>query len=939
MPSNTDVFLTLNTPMHTARIIRISVDQGGRFLLTASADKTAKLWDLRSGTLLRTLRPPIGAGNEGMLYAAALSPDGRVAAVGGWTSKDGLNNSIYLFDPSGGELLQSLSGWPNVIFDLQFSPDGRYLAAALGRSNGIRIWRCSDWSLHAEDKNYGADSHKLAFDAWGQRLATVCYDGHLRLYDETGKLLQKVKTTGGSHPVALTFSPDARLLAIGYDNSPRVQVLDAQTLKVLYAPDIKGASAGDQLFTDVAISADGHFLGAGGSYRLVQDGRWQRQIRVWAQAGRGKYTDYAAAETTIMDLKALPNGTFVYGGAQPDWGIIDPASGQRQLYLKAEAHDFRALDKSHFRLSANGAALGFTPLYQSPRQFQVTTRQLNSSASNDPAAQEEAFGLHLSDWNATTSPKLNGQALKFLQPYEASYCVDIAIGGQGFVLGADWILYCADAQGQLRWQQFLQAEAFCVKIDSHKKVVAAGCADGCIRYYRFRDGQPLLTIFLHPDDQRWVIWTPSGYYDAAPGAEELLGWHVNQGPDKAAEYYPLSHFRDTYHRPDVIDLMLETLDEAEALKQANQATQRQRSTLPITSQLPPSVRIHSPRDGAETDHDQILLEYQVHSPNGETITGIRIAVDGRPVSVERSIKPVGERLSAQVLIPVGASTVSVIAENRHGAGVAATVQVLRRKSEPVASTVDIRPVLYVLAIGVSAYQHADINQLAFAAKDAEDFTTCLRRQQNLLYRNVEVKLLTESAAHKDNILDGLDWLVKQTQSRDVAMLYFAGHGIQDNQGNFYYLPVNADPGALRRSALSQGDVQATIRSVAGKIAVFMDACHSGSLMHPLTARSLPPDIAAVVNELCAAENGAVVFSSATTREYALEDARWQNGAFTKALVEGLSGKALANEQGKITVKSLDVYVSERVKELTSGKQHPATVYPPNVPDFPVAVRG
>jgi len=288
---------------------------------------------------------------------------------------------------------------------------------------------------------------------------------------------------------------------------------------------------------------------------------------------------------------------------------------------------------------------------------------------------------------------------------------------------------------------------------------------------------------------------------------------------------------------------------------------------------------------------------------------------------------------------VGASTVSVIAENRHGAGVAATVQVLRRKVEPVASTVDIRPKLYVLAIGVSAYQHAGINQLAFAAKDAEDFTTCLRRQQNLLYRNVEVKLLTEAEAHKDNILDGLDWLVKQTQSRDVAMLYFAGHGIQDNQGNFYYLPVNADPGALRRSALSQGDVQATIRSVAGKIAVFMDACHSGSLMHPLTARSLPPDIAAVVNELCAAENGAVVFSSATTREYALEDARWQNGAFTKALVEGLSGKAQANEQGKITVKSLDVYVSERVKELTSGKQHPATVYPPNVPDFPVAVRG
>ncbi|AEE51057.1 caspase family protein [Haliscomenobacter hydrossis] len=936
MPSNTDVFLTLNTPMHTAKIGRISVDQGGRYLLTASNDKTAKLWDLGSGNLLRTLRPPIRAGDEGMLYAAALSPDGRVAAVGGWSK----NNDIYLFDVSSGELFLCLSDLPNVILDLQFSPDGHYLAVVLWGSNGIKIWRCSDWTLHVEDKNYGGDAYKLAFDAWGQRLATVCYDGHLRLYDATGKLLKKVKTTGGSKPNALAFSPDARLLAIGYNDSPKVQVLDAQTLQVLYAPDISGATSIDQRLMSVTFSANGHSLAAGGFYRLFQNGRWQQQIRVWTQAGRGNYTDYAAAATTIMDLHALPSGTFVFSGYQPEWGIIDPAAGQRQFQLMAEAYDFRyGPDKSHFRLGANGAALGFTPLNQSPRQFQIPTRKMHLGASHDPVAQADAFGLQLRDWYDMPQPQLNGQTLKFLKQYEKSQSVDIASGGQGFVLGADWTLYCADAQGQLRWQQPLQAAAWCVKIDAYKQVVAAACGDGCIRYYRFRDGQPLLTIFLHPDDQRWVLWTPSGYYDASPGAEEFLGWHVNQGPDKAAEYYPLSRFRDTYHRPDVIDLILETLDEAEALKQANQATQRQRSTLPITSQLPPSVRIHSPRDGAETDREQILLEYNVHSPNGEAITGIRIAVDGRPVSVERSIKPVGERLTSQVPIPAGASTVSVIAENRHGAGVAATVQVLRRKVEPIASTVDIRPKLYVLAIGVSAYQHAGVNQLAFAAKDAEDFTACLRRQQNLLYRSVEVKLLTEAAADKDNILDGLDWLVQQTDSRDVAMLYFAGHGIQDNQGNFYYLPVNADPGALRRSALSQGDVQATIRSVAGKIAVFMDACHSGSLMHPLTARSLPPDIAAVVNELCAAENGAVVFSSATSREYALEDARWQNGAFTKALVEGLSGKAQTNEQGKITVKSLDVYVSERVKELTSGKQHPATVYPPNVPDFPVALRG
>ncbi|MBK9488034.1 MAG: hypothetical protein IPO07_03975 [Haliscomenobacter sp.] len=86
MPSNTDVFLTLNTPMHTAKIGRISVDQGGRYLLTASNDKTAKLWDLRSGTLLRTLRPPIGAGNEGCCTLPHFRQM-QVAAVGAGLAK------------------------------------------------------------------------------------------------------------------------------------------------------------------------------------------------------------------------------------------------------------------------------------------------------------------------------------------------------------------------------------------------------------------------------------------------------------------------------------------------------------------------------------------------------------------------------------------------------------------------------------------------------------------------------------------------------------------------------------------------------------------------------------------------------------------------------------------------------------------------------------
>ena len=153
---------------------------------------------------------------------------------------------------------------------------------------------------------------------------------------------------------------------------------------------------------------------------------------------------------------------------------------------------------------------------------------------------------------------------------------------------------------------------------------------------------------------------------------------------------------------------------------------------------------------------------------------------------------------------------------------------------------------------------------------------------------------------------------------------------------FYFLPVDADLEKLKRTAISQSDITSTVATLAGKVLVFMDACHSGNLMGKLKRRGVVV-VSSVINELASAENGAVVFSSATGRQYALENMEWGNGAFTKGVVEGIRGKADYKSTGRITVNMLDLYVSERVKELTKGQQTPTTVKPPNVPDFPVAL--
>ena len=72
------------------------------------------------------------------------------------------------------------------------------------------------------------------------------------------------------------------------------------------------------------------------------------------------------------------------------------------------------------------------------------------------------------------------------------------------------------------------------------------------------------------------------------------------------------------------------------------------------------------------------------------------------------------------------------------------------------------------------------------------------------------------------------------------------------------------------------------------------------------------------------ESGAIVFCSSSGKQYSFESREWNNGAFTKALIEGLSGKTDYHNTGRNTINILDLYISERVKKHTGGVQIPVT---------------
>jgi uncharacterized caspase-like protein len=93
-----------------------------------------------------------------------------------------------------------------------------------------------------------------------------------------------------------------------------------------------------------------------------------------------------------------------------------------------------------------------------------------------------------------------------------------------------------------------------------------------------------------------------------------------------------------------------------------------------------------------------------------------------------------------------------------------------------------------------------------------------------------------------------------------------------------------------------------------------------------------------LRELINSESGVIVMTASTGNESSQERNEWGHGAFTKALIEGLEGKADYDRDNKVDIKEIDLFITKRVKELTQGGQHPTTEIPRTMPNFPLVYK-
>src|SRR3569833_3351283 len=128
----------------------------------------------------------------------------------------------------------------------------------------------------------------------------------------------------------------------------------------------------------------------------------------------------------------------------------------------------------------------------------------------------------------------------------------------------------------------------------------------------------------------------------------------------------------------------------------------------------------------------------------------------------------------------------------------------------------------------------------------------MTRQMGLLYSDVVAKVITDRAATRQAVLEGLSWIERQTTQYDVAMVYLSGHGVNDNKGNYYFASVDIDTSDLRATAVRFSDIADAIQSLADKTNNNNKNSHTKNTQNNARLKAL--DIGGVVNELASAEN-------------------------------------------------------------------------------------
>jgi hypothetical protein len=283
----------------------------GSFVFVAAGEPgvfgEVRVFKAADGTLIRTLQ-----GHRDAIYAAEVSPDGKLLATGSYDQK------VKIWNVENGEEIRTLHGHNDAVYDVAFHPSGQILATASG-DRTVKLWNVATGERLDTLSQPEKEQYSVAFSPNGKRIVAGGVDKRIRVWDITagGKegsnpmVFSRFAHEGGI--LRLAFSPDGKLL-VSTAEDRRIKLWETQSFTQLNV--LEAQSDWPQA---IAISPDsgrlliGRLDGSLGSYSIANAGAGLIAATPLSGDPLPPLTSESAPMQTLGETE--PNDTFAQ--AQP----------------------------------------------------------------------------------------------------------------------------------------------------------------------------------------------------------------------------------------------------------------------------------------------------------------------------------------------------------------------------------------------------------------------------------------------------------------------------------------------------------------------------------------------------------------------------------------------------------------------------------------------
>ncbi len=416
-----------------------------------------------------------------------------------------------------------------------------------------------------------------------------------------------------------------------------------------------------------------------------------------------------------------------------------------------------------------------------------------------------------------------------------------------------------------------------------------------LRLWSSVDFRPIAELVPMSAERHWAIKTWQGYFNASKLTLEIL----KKNNERLTVNRDVDLVRDLY-RPNYVRLLLRGVP-PEVVEQTPEDYEPPQVKLRLVSVSKGAATIAADATATGTDVDIASMNVQ------------RVGRELEDATRESLNNAMRFAAGVSVAFPPGKNTMTLAATVTDTLGVKSKTATLTVERPEHVEELSGR--LFVLSVGVSKHKYPEYD-LKFPAVDAQALAQEFAKQEGLTFGEVHTQVYTDKKATLANLRDGLSWLERVCTPDDVAVVFFAGHGIKGRRG-LYYVTHAGDAEAMQYSCLNWEEVAKTLKAVKAKQTLFLsDACYAGGFAK--TQLAMQRDLAESLQTI----DNLLVFASSGAEETSLEDEAWGHGAFTVSLLAALTGKADSDQDGSVSLKELVQYTTQATQELTSSAQTP-----------------